>query len=141
MAYMLGLIKGRDQLKSVEKPFNKRPGAPIVWCGKEKMTAWVCQFVEQVENVRHLLLIEMLDNLNAVDLIKWFIALQVIKLTQAKLEIRRFESLPCVVYRRWIAVDTSHITGTAGQKIANCPRTASRVQHALMLRRHCDPFY
>ena len=46
MRYMLYLIQPGGQRESIQKPFNKWPGALIVRRGKKKLTTWTCHFVE-----------------------------------------------------------------------------------------------
>jgi len=46
MRYVLYLIQLGGQRKSIQKPFNKGPGALIVRRGKKKLTTWIRHFVE-----------------------------------------------------------------------------------------------
>jgi hypothetical protein len=80
MRHMLCLIQLSDQIEFVQKPFNKRPGTLIVRGGNKKLTAWVRQFVEQRENVRHLTLKQMFNHFNAVDSVEWLIAYEIFEL-------------------------------------------------------------
>ena len=100
MRYMLCFIQLCDQCESIQKPFNKWPGTSIVRRRNKKLTTWICQFIEQAENIRHLMFIEMLDDFDTVDSVEWLLTFEVAKLTQAKLEVGRSERLSGVAYRR-----------------------------------------